>query len=161
MKRRFLLPLLLLGLMLSACGQAAPPDTADPAPVSVATALPEEQPQADPIRISLPADSFSLAETTSLEYQIINDSGDTLRLSPIPLLETKTADGWQKVEFGDVGFCGTHDSLGTSWDDVLDLNWFDALTPGEYRLTRSVYKSGLSTDGKPIAEPTATFTFTA
>lgn len=158
MKRRFLLPLLLLALALAACGQAAPPDTAEPAPVSVPAGAPDEQPQADPIRIVLPADSFPLAETEQIAYTVVNDSGDALSLSPIPLLEIKTDDGWQKVEFGSVGFCGTHDPLDASRDGVLDLGWFDTLTPGEYRLTRSVYASDRSGDSEPVAQPAVLFT---
>ncbi|MDY3619187.1 immunoglobulin-like domain-containing protein [Agathobaculum sp.] len=156
MKRFLAFACLLLPFALAACGTQADTNTIDPADTDPAMLSSTDEPE--PLRIELPADSFS-ASDERIAYTVVNDSGEALEISPVPRLEAKTEDGWQKVEFADVGFCGTHDLLEVSQDDVLELDWFDPLPPGSYRIVRSIYEAQ-STDDTPPAQISAEFSLT-
>ena len=156
MKRFLLLACLLLSLALAGCGAEPADHTIDPADTDPALLASSSAPE--PLRIELSADTFSVSDE-SISYTVVNDSGTELEISPVPRLEVKTEDSWQQGPFANVGFCGTHDLLAESRDGLLELGWFDPLSPGTYRIMRSIYEPG-STDDAPLIQVGAEFTLT-
>ncbi len=99
--------------------------------------LPERQ-----VLLITEQDSYPLdAETVS--YIAFNNTDRELAIQHIPRLERLTADGWEQIEFGDIGFCGTPDPFPTTRvGGSFDLSWFEGISAGTYRLSLYYFDSG-------------------
>lgn len=92
------------------------------------------------IQISF-AENPVTADAERWELEVTNTLSQDAQISMIPLLEICREGTWETVP-NHGGFCGTEDilSAGESRGAVVELEWYDALEPGRYRIS---YEAGI------------------
>jgi len=83
------------------------------------------------------------ADTESIEYTAYNGTEEKYAIQLIPQLERMTENGWEKLEYGDIGFCGTPDPFPSGGTvDFFSPSWFKDMSAGTYRLSLYYFKDG-------------------
>ena len=85
-------------------------------------------------------------DTENIEYTAYNSTEEKYAIQLMPQVERMTKDGWEKLEYGDIGFCGTPDpfppSNGTGIIDFFSPSWFEEMSAGTYHLSLYYFKDG-------------------
>lgn len=117
----------LLCVSLVACSRAAQQPDQD-------SKQPEEK---EAIRLELMQDTYPVS-AEQLDFEIINETGETYSVVLIPTLEQQQEDGsWQVLQCA-AGFCGVGDSLAESLQSSIDTAWYPDLQAGVYRLSYTI-----------------------
>lgn len=117
----------LLCLGLVACGTAAKQSDGE-------AGQPKEK---EDIRLEMTQESYPIS-AEQLDFEVINETGETYSVALIPVLEQQLQDGnWQVLDCI-AGFCGVGDPLPESLSGSLETAWYPDLQPGVYRLSYTV-----------------------